>query len=37
LQRNLNTQRSLGLLNADIDVKKYNDLSMEQEAAQRVK
>ncbi len=37
LQRNLNTQRSLGLLNADIDVKKYNDLSMEREAAQRVK
>ena len=37
LQRNLNTQRSLGLLNVDIDVKKYNDLSMEQEAAQRVK
>jgi len=37
LQRNLNTQRSLGLLNADIDVKKYNDLSMEQEAARRVK
>ena len=37
LQRNLNTQRSLGLLNADIDVKKYNDLSMEQEAAARIK
>lgn len=37
LQRNLDTQRSLGLLNADIDVRKYNDLSMEQEAAARVK
>ncbi len=37
LQRNLNTQRSLGLLNADIDVRKYNDLSMVKEAAARIK
>ena len=37
LQRNLNTQKSLGLLNADIDVKAHSDLSMEQEAAARVK
>lgn len=37
LQSNLNTQKEQGLLNVDIDVKKYSDLSLEKEAAARLK
>jgi NitT/TauT family transport system substrate-binding protein len=37
LQRNLDTQKSLGFLNADIDVKQHSDLSMVTEAAARIK
>ena len=35
LQNNLKTQKELGLLNIDIDVGKYADLSLINEAAQR--
>lgn len=35
LQNNINTQKQLGLLNIDIDVKKYADLSLVDEAAKR--
>jgi NitT/TauT family transport system substrate-binding protein len=37
LQSNLKTQKELGLLNVDIDVEKYADLSLVNEAAQRRK
>ncbi len=37
LQSNLKTQKELGLLNIDIDVEKYADLSLVNEAAQRRK
>jgi NitT/TauT family transport system substrate-binding protein len=37
LQNNLNTQKEQGLLNIDIDVKKYSDLSLVKEAAARLK
>jgi len=37
LQKNLKTQKELGLLNIDIDVGKYADLSLVNEAAQRQK
>ena len=37
LQNNVDTQRKLGLLNIDIDVKKYADLSLVDEAAKRRK
>ena len=36
LQSNLQLQKQVGLLNTDIDVKKYSDLSMDQEAAKRL-
>ena len=36
LQSNLQLQKQVGLLNTDIDVKKYSDLSMVQEAAKRL-
>ncbi len=36
LQSNLNLQKQVGLLNTDIDVKKYADLSMVEEAAKRL-
>lgn len=35
LQNNINTQKQLGLLNIDVDVKKYADLSLVDEAAKR--
>jgi len=35
LQNNIKTQKKLGLLNIDIDVEKYADLSLVNEAAQR--
>jgi sulfonate transport system substrate-binding protein len=37
LQNNLKTQKELGFLKTDIDVKKYADLSLAEEAAARVK
>jgi sulfonate transport system substrate-binding protein len=37
LQNNLKQQKELGFLKGDIDVKKYADLSLAQEAAARVK
>jgi ABC-type nitrate/sulfonate/bicarbonate transport system substrate-binding protein len=37
LQRNLQQQKDVGLLKDDIDVKKYSDLSMVEEAANRLK
>jgi ABC-type nitrate/sulfonate/bicarbonate transport system substrate-binding protein len=37
LQANLKTQKDVGLLKADIDVKKQADLSIVQEAAKRLK
>lgn len=37
LQRNINTQKDLGFLKIDIDVKKYADLSLVNEAAKRLK
>jgi sulfonate transport system substrate-binding protein len=37
LQNNLKLQKELGFLTADIDVKKYAELSLVQEAAARVK
>jgi sulfonate transport system substrate-binding protein len=36
LQSNLQLQKQVGLLNQDIDVKKYSDLSMVEEAAKRL-
>jgi sulfonate transport system substrate-binding protein len=36
LQSNLQQQKTVGLLNTDIDVKKYSDLSMVEEAAKRL-
>ncbi len=36
LQSNLQLQKQVGLLNQDIDVKKYSDLSMIEEAAKRL-
>ena len=36
LQANLRLQKQGGLLNEDIDVKKYSDLSMVEEAAKRL-
>jgi ABC-type nitrate/sulfonate/bicarbonate transport system substrate-binding protein len=36
LQSNLQLQKQVGLLTADIDVKKYSDLSMVEEAAKRL-
>jgi NitT/TauT family transport system substrate-binding protein len=36
LQRNLQLQKVVGLLNQDIDVKRYADLSMVEEAAKRL-
>ena len=36
LQSNLQLQKQVGLLNEDIDVKKYADLSMVEEAAKRL-
>ena len=36
LQNNLNTQKELGFLKINIDVKKYSDLSLVEEAAKRV-
>ncbi len=36
LQSNLQLQKQVGLLNGDIDVKKYADVSMVQEAAKRL-
>ncbi len=35
LQRNIDTQQSLGFLKSGIDVKKYADLSFIQEAARK--
>jgi sulfonate transport system substrate-binding protein len=36
LQDNLNQQKEVGFLNTDINVKKYSDLSMVEEAAKRL-
>jgi NitT/TauT family transport system substrate-binding protein len=36
LQSNLQQQKEVGLLNEDIDVKKYSDLTMVEEAAKRL-
>jgi sulfonate transport system substrate-binding protein len=36
LQNNLNQQKELGFLKEDVDVKKYSDLSMVEEAAKRL-
>jgi sulfonate transport system substrate-binding protein len=36
LQTNLNQQKELGFLKEDVDVKKYTDLSMVEEAAKRL-
>jgi len=37
LQSNLQKQKEVGFLKADIDVKKYSDVSMVKEAANRPK
>jgi hypothetical protein len=37
LQSNLDTQVELGFLKTKIDIKKYSDLSLVQEAAKRIK
>lgn len=37
LQRNVRTERELGFLKADLDVRKYTDLSFIEEAAKRIK
>lgn len=37
LQQNIKTQRELGFLKQDIDVRKYADLSFVEEAARRIK
>lgn len=37
LQRNIETQRALGFLKDDIDVRKFSDLSFIDEAARRIK
>jgi hypothetical protein len=36
LQNNLNVQKKLGLLTADIDVAKYSDVSLVTDAAKRL-
>jgi NitT/TauT family transport system substrate-binding protein len=36
LQKNIEQQKQVGFLNQDIDVKKYSDLSMVEEAAKRL-
>ena len=36
LQSNLQQQKEVGLLKGDIDVQKYSDLSMVEEAAKRL-
>jgi NitT/TauT family transport system substrate-binding protein len=36
LQTNLNQQKELGFLKGDVDVKKYSDLSMVEEANKRL-
>jgi NitT/TauT family transport system substrate-binding protein len=36
LQTNLNQQKELGFLEEEVDVKKYTDLSMVEEAAKRL-
>ena len=35
--RNINTTHELGFIKAPLDVKKYSDLSLVQEAAKRLK
>jgi hypothetical protein len=37
LQRNVDTTRDLGFVKKNIDIKKYADLSLVQEAAKRLK
>jgi NitT/TauT family transport system substrate-binding protein len=37
LQSNINTTKELGFIKATLDVKKYSDLSLVQEAAKRLK
>jgi hypothetical protein len=37
LQANINTQKELGFLKGAFDVKAHSDLSIAQEAAQRLK
>jgi NitT/TauT family transport system substrate-binding protein len=37
LQKNVNTQKELGFIKADFDVKKSADLSLVREAAARLK
>jgi len=37
LQANITLQRQLGFIKTDIDVSKYSDLSIVQEAAKRLK
>ena len=37
LQANINTTHELGFIKAPLDVKKYSDLSLAKEAAQRLK
>jgi NitT/TauT family transport system substrate-binding protein len=37
LQANIKLQKELGFIKSDIDVKKYSDLSLVEEAAKRVK
>jgi len=37
LQSNINTTHQLGFIKAPLDVKKYTDLSLVQEAAKRLK
>jgi NitT/TauT family transport system substrate-binding protein len=37
LQRNVDTTRELGFVKKKIDIKKYSDLSLVQEAAKRLK
>jgi NitT/TauT family transport system substrate-binding protein len=36
LQNNLKQQKEVGFLQEDVDVKKYSDLSMVEEAAKRL-
>jgi NitT/TauT family transport system substrate-binding protein len=37
LQSNINTTKALGFIKDTLDVKKYSDLSLAQEAAKRLK
>ena len=37
LQDNLNVQKQLGLLNIEIDIAKYTDLSLVEDAAKRIR